>query len=123
MEAPLCSYCQKSFTPNKYSPSQKICSDVLCQKKRQLDSMKTWREKNPNYFKYDESKGVNWIETQRKRSRLWRQSNPEKIKSYRQSHLDEYRAYMREYMRQYREKKKPAAPPQGPVSSETPIQP
>ena len=77
-----------------------------CQKKRQLGSMKVWREKNPNYFKYDESKGMAWLETQRKRSKNWREKNPDKIRSYRQAHHMEYREYMREYMRQYRQKRK-----------------
>ena len=68
--------------------------------------MRQWREKHPNYFKYDESKGLAWLETQRKRSKLWREKNPEKIRSYRLAHSEEYRKYMREYMRTYREKKK-----------------
>jgi len=81
--------------------------------------MKLWRQTHPNYFKYDESKGLVWLETQRKRSRLWRAQNPDKVRAYRQSHLEEYRHYMRKYMRQYREKKKvsvnlpaPENPPQ-----------
>lgn len=109
MDNRTCIYCKAAFSPNKYSPRQKICSSAECQKKRQLDSMKLWREKNPNYFKYDESKGVLWLETQRKRSKLWREKNPDKVRSYRQAHSDEYRQYMREYMRQYREKKRSAA--------------
>ena len=75
--------------------------------------MKSWREKNPNYFKYDESKEPGWLDTQRKRSKLWREKNPDKIRAYRQAHNEEYRSYMREYMRKYRQKKissEPAAP-------------
>ncbi len=68
--------------------------------------MRTWREKNPNYFKYDETKGLEWLNTQRERSRVWREKNPDKVKTYRQTHLSEYRQYMRDYMRQYRERKK-----------------
>ena len=114
MEPRACIYCAASFTHNKYSPKQRVCSNVECQKKRQLDSMKVWREKNPNYFKYDESKGVMWLETQRKRSKVWRSKNPDKVKAYRQTHLSEYRQYMRDYMRRYRDQKKqvpPVAPP------------
>ena len=76
--------------------------------------MKLWREKNPSYFKYDESKGMAWLETQRRRSKVWREKNPDKVRSYRQVHHTEYREYMREYMRQYRQKKKGGASP--PVS-------
>ena len=120
MDTRTCLYCQTTFNPNKYSRRQKVCSNAECQKKRQRDSMKVWRERNPNYFKYDESKGLAWLETQRKRSKQWRQNNPEKVRSYRKSHLSEYREYMREYMRRYREKKKTT--PQGDNPSLPPAQ-
>ncbi|MBI4432275.1 MAG: hypothetical protein HY592_02180 [Candidatus Omnitrophica bacterium] len=106
MESRHCLYCHEAFTPNKYSPRQKVCSKPECQKKRQLDSMRGWRQKNPNYFRYDESKGLVWLETQRKRSRQWREKNPDKVRQYRQAHSSQYRQYMREYMRQYRQSKK-----------------
>ena len=108
MESRLCILCGAGFTPNKYSPRQKICSSASCQKKRQLESMRVWREQHPQYFKYDESKGAEWIEAQRKRSKLWRQRNPDRVKSYRREHGEEYRSYMRDYMRRYREKGKPS---------------
>ncbi len=108
MEARACVYCKTEFTPNKYAPRQKVCSNPECQKKRQLDSMKLWRENHPNYFKYDESKGAEWLENQRERSRKWRRGNPDKVKSYRQKHLGEYRRYMRDYMRRHRAKLKNA---------------
>ena len=84
--------------------------------------MRIWRERNPNYFKYDESKGLVWLETQRKRSKLWRERNPDKVKQYRVTHNRQYREYMREYMRKYREEKRKTAPtpPQGnPAAPET----
>ena len=101
-----CLYCQQPFEQNKYSKRQKVCSKPECQHARQLASMKEWREKHPDYFKYDESKGEAWLQTQRERSRQWRQRNPDKIRSYRQSHLEGYRTYMREYMKKYRDRKK-----------------
>ena len=106
MESRSCLFCNTPFTPNKYSPRQKVCSSADCQKKRQLGSMQVWRKKNPNYFKYDESKGLEWLELQRKRSKLWRDKNPDKVRSYRVAHNQEYRQYMRDYMRQYRQKQK-----------------
>ena len=122
METRLCLFCNTAFTPNKYSPRQKVCAAAECQKKRQLDSMKVWRKKNPNYFKYDESKGAEWLQTQRQRSKLWRDKNPNKVKSYRLAHSQEYRQYMRSYMRQYRQKQKgsPAASPTSPENPSTP---
>src|SRR3989338_4877097 len=106
MENSACLYCNTPFAPNKYSPRQKVCSSAECQKKRQLESMRAWRKKNPNYFKYDESKGLEWLQTQRRRSKLWRDKNPDKVRSYRQAHSDEYRAYMRQYMRAYRQRRR-----------------
>jgi len=106
-----CLYCNEPFVRNKYSPRQKVCSKPECQHTRQISSMREWRQKHPNYFKYDESKGEDWLRTQRERSRVWRQRNPDKIRAYRQTHLDEYRRYMREYMKQYRDKKKGDGPP------------
>lgn len=101
-----CLYCQQPFEQNKYSKRQKVCSKAECQHARQLASMKEWREKHPDYFKYDESKGEEWLKTQRERSRQWRQRNPDKIRTYRQTHLDDYRNYMREYMKKYRDRKR-----------------
>ena len=122
MESRLCSHCNTTFSPNKYSPRQKVCSNPECQKKRQLDSMRVWRKKNPNYFKYDESKGLDWLQMQRRRSKQWRDKNPDKVRSYRQSHNQEYRAYMRDYMRQYRQRRSGGAPASSP-SPETPSNP
>lgn len=108
--------CGAAFAPNKYSPRQKVCGKPECQKSRQIQSMKEWRSKHPNYFKYDESKGEDWLHQQRERSRNWRRQNPDKIRRYRQDHLDEYRNYMREYMRKYREKKRGTGPGSAPAS-------
>ena len=120
MEAKACIYCNSAFLPNKYSPRQTVCSSPACQKKRQLESMRLWREKNPNYFKYDESKGLVWLQTQRKRSKIWREQNQDKVRSYRLAHSEQYRQYMRQYMKQYREKKKttpPSPPAENPQNS------
>ncbi len=106
METRVCVYCKAAFLPNKYSPRQKICSSVECQKRRQTESMRVWREHHPNYFKYDESKGMEWLEAQRRRSKTWREKNPDKVRAYRVEHSEEYRKYMREYMQEYRKKKR-----------------
>ncbi len=82
--------------------------------------MKLWRERNPNYFKYDESKGLVWLDAQRKRSKIWREKNPEKVRQYRQVHNEEYREYMKAYMRQYRERKREIIPPKAPENQSAP---
>lgn len=106
MDSRSCVHCKAAFSPNKYSPRQSVCSAPDCQRKRQLESMRLWRQRNPNYFKYDESKGPVWLETQRRRSKLWREKNPDKVRSYRMAHSQQYREYMRDYMRKYRAKKR-----------------
>ena len=102
--------CGAVFTPNKYSPRQKVCGKPECQKARQIQSMREWRSQHPDYFKYDETKGEGWLKAQRDRSRNWRRQNPDKIRQYRQDHLEEYRNYMRDYMRKYRQKKRVVSP-------------
>lgn len=120
-----CIICKDPFERNKYSPRQKVCSKSECQHARQISSMKDWRVKHPDYFKYDESKGTEWLRTQRDRSKVWRQRNPDKIKAYRQSHLQDYRSYMRDYMKKYRENKKNQnnSSEPGSNSGATPIKP
>ena len=105
-EGRICPICKKWFLPNKYRPNQEICSNLECQYKRQLENMKSWRDKNPHYFKYKEIRDVRWKEVCRERARRWRQHHLEYLKLYRQEHKEEHRGYMRKYMREYRRRKK-----------------
>ena len=106
VEGRMCIYCKKWFIPNKYRPNQKVCSNLECQYKRQLENMKRWRDQNPNYFKYREVKDTTWKETCRERARKWRHSHLEYLKLYRQEHRRAHREYMKKYMREYRRRKK-----------------
>lgn len=46
-----CSFCGKSFVPNKYNASrQKYCVDVDCQRQRNIIRSRVFRKQNPNYF-------------------------------------------------------------------------
>lgn len=101
-----CSICGKPFVPNKYRPNQKVCSSLECQYQRQLQNMKSWREKNPNYFKYKESQDKSWKQACRERSLDWRRKHKEYLQLYREANKERHREYMREYMRKYRKKKK-----------------
>jgi len=102
----ICVICGKEFIANKYRPNQKICSSLECQYKRQLVNMKSWRTKNPEYFKCRESNDVSWKSACRERSRRWRETHKEYLALYRQEHKDDHRKYMREYMREYRKRQK-----------------
>jgi hypothetical protein len=62
-----CLYCERIFTPSKYRPDQKVCSEAACQKRRRADyhririasdpeyaqvvrdSRKKWRDEHPSY--------------------------------------------------------------------------
>jgi hypothetical protein len=68
--------------------------------------MKSWREKNPNYFKYKESQDKSWKQACRERSLDWRRKHKEYLQLYREANKERHREYMREYMRKYRKKKK-----------------
>jgi hypothetical protein len=105
-EEKICSICGKSFIPNKYRPNQRICSSLECQYQRQLVNMKSWRNANPNYFKYKESQDRSWKQACRERSLDWRRKHKEYLQLYREANKERHREYMREYMRQYRQKKK-----------------
>jgi len=105
-EEKICEICGKPFRPNKYRPSQTICSSVECQYQRQLENMSRWRKRNPNYFRYKEAQDASWKETCRHRSLNWRKKHKEYLKLYRDAHKDRHRNYMREYMKEYRKRKK-----------------
>ena len=105
-EEKRCSICGNPFIANKYRPNQTICSALECQYQRQLDNMKAWRDRNPNYFKYKESRDSSWKETCRQRSLNWRKSHNDYLKLYREEHRERHREYMRKYMRDYRKKNK-----------------
>ncbi len=105
----LCKLCGKSFISSKYRPErQGICSDPVCQHKRQLENMKTWRRNNPHYFKMDEIRGAYWQELYRRRIRKWGKAHPEYFRKYRERYKQRHKDYMREYMRRYRNERKKA---------------
>ncbi len=110
-EEKTCIICGNVFAPNKYRPNQTICSSIECQYQRQLDNMKKWRGRNPNYFKYKESQDASWKETCKQRSIDWRRKHLEYLKLYREEHRDRHREYMKDYMRDYRKRKKGLVPP------------
>ncbi len=102
----FCRICGNPFLPNKYRPNQTICSSLECQYQRQLENMKKWRDRNPNYFKYKESQDSSWRETCRKRSLEWRKRHQEYLKLYRDEHRSRHRTYMKDYRREYRRRQR-----------------
>lgn len=97
-----CKICQNEFIPNKYHPRQEVCSRQECQRQRQIQNLREWRLKNPEYFKYLDQE-ASWREKQNRCSRRWKSSHKEYLKEYQEAHKQARREYMRDYMHKYRE--------------------
>ncbi|MBM3252958.1 MAG: hypothetical protein FJZ16_01735 [Candidatus Omnitrophica bacterium] len=106
----FCKVCGRQFVPNKYKPSQNVCNDIACQKERQRQNIRTWRLKNPDYFKYTTGDDPAYIESVRQKQLLWRRAHKLRLKEYRAKYREKIRDYMREYMKKYRLKKKNISP-------------
>ena len=68
MRERVCRYCQRSFQASKFQPSQTVCSDLACQRRRRndyhrrkvatdavyrqgcLESAQQWRAEHPGYW-------------------------------------------------------------------------
>lgn len=85
----MCTVCGQPFYPNKYHPNQEVCSAAQCQKERQLQNQKTWRNHNPQYFRYKD------------RQTEWEKKRANYLANWRQKHRD--------YFKQYRLKRKQKA--------------
>lgn len=101
----LCKICKNEFTPNKYKPSQMVCSRPECQRLRQIQNERDWRQKNPDYFKYLDQETY-WKDNRRRYNRLWKATHKAYTKAYEESHKEQRRVYMRQYMREYRSRNK-----------------
>jgi hypothetical protein len=97
----ICKICKDSFTPDKYHPRQQVCLRRECQNARQLNNIRDWRLRNPDYFKCSGQPSV-WQANRHRYSKLWRITHKEYQKEYENSHKEQRKTYMREYMRQRR---------------------
>jgi hypothetical protein len=98
-----CKICQNEFTPDKYHSNQQVCSQAECQKIRQIQNLRDWRIKNPEYFKCRGQEG-SWQQVRHRYSREWRKTHKEYLKEYQLGRRQQRREYMREYMRNKRNK-------------------
>ena len=96
-----CKICQSEFKPSKYRPQQQVCSKLECQKQRQLQNLKAWRLRNPNYFR-SLDQDSSWREVRYRYNRLWKSTHKEYLKDYEKAHKEQRKEYMREYMRERR---------------------
>lgn len=97
-----CKICQIEFVPSKYRPNQQVCSKAECQKARQIQNLKDWRLRNPDYFKCLGQES-SWRQDRHRYTRLWKGTHKETLKDYESGHKKQRREYMREYMRRRRQ--------------------
>lgn len=96
-----CKICKNEFIPNKYHPNQQVCSNLKCQRIRQIQNQREWRLRNPDYFKC-RGQEPSWIKHRHIYIKLWKNMHKDSLKEYSQKHKYKRREYMREYMRRYR---------------------
>lgn len=73
-----CPYCGCHYIPYiRAAKAQKSCSRAVCRKKRQRQSYKSWRDKNPEYFRGRYIKVKQWLAAHPDYQRGYRAKNPE----------------------------------------------
>lgn len=72
-----CIYCDRTFQPSKYRPSQRVCSDATCQKRRQTDYHRNKIASDPDY-----------AQVVRDSRRKWREDHPSYQAEYWRTHED-----------------------------------
>lgn len=83
-----CRYCEQDFQPSKYQPTQLVCSQPHCQRRRRADyhsqkiaadpeyrqvcrdSPQKWRSRNPDYWRRYREKHPDAVERNRQRQRV-----------------------------------------------------
>lgn len=77
MEPRICPYCQRTFTPSRFRPSQQICCAKVCQDRRKVESHRARKAHDPVY-----------AEVCRDAQRQWREARPDYQRQYRATHPD-----------------------------------
>ena len=83
-----CRYCERVFQPAKFQPSQTVCSEADCQRRRRsdarrrklasdpeyrqvcLDSSRKWRNRNPDYWRQRRERNPDVVERNRRQQRV-----------------------------------------------------
>ena len=73
-----CRYCQRSFQPSKFRPSQSVCGQPECQGKRRADDHRRRIETDAEYAQV--------VHDSR---RKWRETHPDYQRDYRRSHASQ----------------------------------
>lgn len=76
MEEKHCEYCGKPYKPHPRTASfQKACGDMRCQKARQRENYRNWKEGNPEYEA-----------SRREKINKWAREYPNYFRQYRKAH-------------------------------------
>jgi len=77
-----CKFCGQYFRPHpRLGDKQKSCQKQGCQKKRQWENLRSWRQRNPDYFRGRYSELKSWREQNPGYQRQWRARQSEIQKS------------------------------------------
>lgn len=75
-----CPYCGDYYTPYiRAAKTQKSCGRAACRKKRQRQAYKSWRDKNPGYFRGRYVKVKRWLAARPGYQRRYRATHPEYV--------------------------------------------
>jgi len=73
-----CPHCGRQYIPYiRAAKTQKSCGRAACRKRRQRQAYKSWRDKNPGYFRGRYIKVKHWLAAHPDYQRVYRAGNPE----------------------------------------------
>lgn len=79
-----CRYCERLFQPSKFRPSQSVCSEVECQRRRRSDSRHRKIASDPEYRQVCQDSARKWRSRNPEYWRRRRESNPTIVERNRQ---------------------------------------
>lgn len=79
-----CRYCERVFQPSKFQPSQSVCSESDCQRRRRSDSRRRKIASDPEYRQVCQDSSQKWRIRNPEYWRQRRESNPAIVERNRQ---------------------------------------
>lgn len=79
-----CRYCLKIFEPSKYQPSQSVCGDAECQRRRRNDYHRQKIANDPEYRQVCSDSPRKWRAQNSGYWRQYREKNPDSVEQNRQ---------------------------------------
>lgn len=79
-----CGYCERVFQPSKFQPSQSVCSESECQRRRRSDTRRRKIASDPEYRQVCQDSSRKWRARNPEYWRRRRESNPALVERNRQ---------------------------------------